>query len=265
MSGASPWSIKGVSREDRELAKQAATKSGEPIGVWLARRIRESAAGPTAGSHSTGSHAAELPGDGGDPSAAPSGMSDPSLNAGSDPNLSAAGIPPSGDRRMVVRGLGRRATDVPGFNFGPGQWRQAREALQAIEQDRVGEGVAALRDRMRRLESRLESPVPAIDDLSTRVTELAARIDEIVTRLDDIDARAADSRLTDRIDRMAVDVERLDDFAHRLPRDSAAALDPIERDMRRIADRLQLVEELVLPKARQGGFFSRLFGRKRKT
>lgn len=39
-----PWSIKGVSAEARAAAREAAKRAGEPLGVWLARMIREVAA-----------------------------------------------------------------------------------------------------------------------------------------------------------------------------------------------------------------------------
>ena len=43
MTGASPWSVKGIAAEERELAKQAARRAGVPIGQWLSRHIREAA------------------------------------------------------------------------------------------------------------------------------------------------------------------------------------------------------------------------------
>jgi hypothetical protein len=38
-----PWSIKGVSADARAAAREAAKRSGEPLGAWLARIIRETA------------------------------------------------------------------------------------------------------------------------------------------------------------------------------------------------------------------------------
>jgi localization factor PodJL len=39
-----PWSIKGISAEAREAAREAAKRAGLPLGAWLARTIREVAA-----------------------------------------------------------------------------------------------------------------------------------------------------------------------------------------------------------------------------
>jgi hypothetical protein len=38
-----PWSIKGISADARAAAREAAKRAGEPLGVWLARAIRETA------------------------------------------------------------------------------------------------------------------------------------------------------------------------------------------------------------------------------
>jgi hypothetical protein len=38
-----PWSIKGVSADARAAAREAAKRAGEPLGVWLARVIRDTA------------------------------------------------------------------------------------------------------------------------------------------------------------------------------------------------------------------------------
>jgi hypothetical protein len=39
-----PWSIKGVSADARAAAREAAKHAGEPLGSWLMRVIRETAA-----------------------------------------------------------------------------------------------------------------------------------------------------------------------------------------------------------------------------
>lgn len=43
MSTLSPWSIKGVSKKARALAKRQAASEGMPLGQWLSKRIREQA------------------------------------------------------------------------------------------------------------------------------------------------------------------------------------------------------------------------------
>jgi hypothetical protein len=42
-SSGAPWSIKGISADARAAAREAAKQAGEPLGVWLARVIRETA------------------------------------------------------------------------------------------------------------------------------------------------------------------------------------------------------------------------------
>lgn len=53
MAQISPWSVKGVSPEDRETAKRAARQAGLPVGAWLSQAIRhagqKSANGPAGG------------------------------------------------------------------------------------------------------------------------------------------------------------------------------------------------------------------------
>jgi localization factor PodJL len=43
MASGTPWSIKGVSADARVAAREAAKRAGEPLGVWLARVIHETA------------------------------------------------------------------------------------------------------------------------------------------------------------------------------------------------------------------------------
>lgn len=45
-----PWSVKGVSREARRLAKSAAAEAGMPMGAWLTQAIETAAALEAAGS-----------------------------------------------------------------------------------------------------------------------------------------------------------------------------------------------------------------------
>ncbi|EKE78527.1 hypothetical protein [Oceanibaculum indicum] len=47
MAQISPWSVKGVSPEDREAAKRAARQAGLPVGAWLSQAIRHAGQEPT--------------------------------------------------------------------------------------------------------------------------------------------------------------------------------------------------------------------------
>ena len=49
MAQISPWSVKGVSPEDREAAKRAARQAGLPVGAWLSQTIRHAGHEPGAG------------------------------------------------------------------------------------------------------------------------------------------------------------------------------------------------------------------------
>jgi|GEM_PF-1023509 len=258
MSGSSPWSIKGVSREDREIAKQEARKSGEPIGVWLSRRIRDAAddrdrpAEP--GSHAAGPHAAGPHPTGPHP-AGPSGAPSPT-------GPSSASYPADGDRRQVVRGMGRRATDHPDFNFGPGNWRQARETILAREDARFSEGIAALRDRIRSVETRVESRGDSTAELEERLRGLGNRIADLTHRLDALERGPGDDRVERKVDRLEDELADLDRFARRLPSDTSDTIDGLERRIEQLLDRMRVVEEFVLPSQRKRGLFARMFGRK---
>lgn len=49
MAQISPWSVKGVSPEDREAAKRAARQAGLPVGAWLSQTIRHAGQEPGGG------------------------------------------------------------------------------------------------------------------------------------------------------------------------------------------------------------------------
>ncbi|MDF1792010.1 MAG: hypothetical protein P1U88_08880 [Thalassobaculaceae bacterium] len=243
MSGSSPWSIKGVSRQDREIAKEEARKSGEPIGVWLSRRIRDASAD--------------------DPAGADRRIEDrravPAVHSGGEP---ASGIPAEGDRRQVVRGMGRRTTDHPDFGFGPGNWRQARETILAREDSRFSEGVAALRDRVRTVENRLAARPDAMAEVEERIRTLTGRIAEMAGRLETLETDRGVITVERKLDRLETDVMELDRFARNLPGETSELMDGLERRIEQLLDRMRVVEEFVLPGRRKGGFFRRMFGRK---
>lgn len=102
-----PWSVKGITREDRELAKAAAQKAGLSVGAWLTQQIRQAAEAPSPAS------AADSP-------AAPSPSSSPS------PLPSAA--PPRSSATWAARAAGAAAPETPRFAFGPGRWQRAAAA-----------------------------------------------------------------------------------------------------------------------------------------
>lgn len=103
-----PWSVKGITREDRELAKAAAQKAGLSVGAWLTQQIRQAAEAPS-------------PAAAADSSAAPSPSSSPS------PLPSAA--PPRSSATWAARAAAAAAPETPRFAFGPGRWQRAAAAV----------------------------------------------------------------------------------------------------------------------------------------
>ncbi|NQW10738.1 MAG: hypothetical protein HQ481_12765 [Alphaproteobacteria bacterium] len=266
MSGPSPWSVKGIALQERELVKQAARRAGVPIGAWLTQRIREAA--QNGGRQTERAPFAEAP----------------------EQDVSA----------------GR-------FGFGPGQWRQAEQAIQAGHLAPQG-GPALTPWRTGLVDNQRPNyheapPPPAVtasraaapsvdprrlNDLEQRVTELRARdgeltalrkklamtvgldtkIADLAERLDALAQRieALDTRLEARSSAMDSRVETLTDSLRALEErpvgdgsdtDSGPTTAPIERAVMRLSERLQRVEEITLPSANSGGgFFSRLFRRR---
>lgn len=256
MSGSSPWSIKGVSREDREIAKEQARKSGEPIGVWLSRRIRDASASTPAENGA------------GPANAGPANTASEHRVADRRAAGSASGdgheLPPEGDRRQPGRHLGRRASDQPDFSFGPGNWRQARESLLNREDARFSEGLAALRDRVRTVETRLDDRPDAVGDLERRLQGLGDRVSDLVDRLELLEAARGVDTVERKLDRLESDVMDLDRFARGIPGDTSDSLDGLERRLEQLLDRMRVVESFVLPSRTKRGFFGRLFGRKNR-
>ena len=239
MTGSSPWSIKGVSREDREAAKHEARKSGEPIGTWLSRRIREASAGGLPAERRVQGPAAP-----------------------SQDGAGGSAIPPEGDRRQGGQTMGRRATDHPDFGFGPGNWRQARETLLAREDSRHTEGLAALRDRVRAVEARLEARPDGLAELDERIRAISGRITDLADRLEELEGGRGLGGVERKVDRMETEFLELDRFARRIPADTSDSLDGLARRIEQLVDRMRVVEAFVLPGKGKRGFFGRLFGRK---
>lgn len=268
MAGSSPWSVKGIASQERDLAKQAARRAGVPIGVWLSQRIREaSQSGAVETQPAVAADAAE-----------------PTATAGR-------------------------------FGFGPGQWRQAEQAIQtgqlaqtretvprpwrtapaeaarsngyhdmppyapppvprapaapSIDPRRLKEleqRVSDLQDRDRDLAT-LRKKLAGTDAMEGRATELGERLGELAERMDALEARlnARFAALDGRLETLSESVEMLESRpAIEAPdADGAATTAPIERAVMRLSERLQRVEEITLPSAEGGGgFFSRLFRRR---
>ena len=101
-----PWSVKGITREDRELAKVAAQEAGLSVGAWLTQQIRQAVEGPFLAAAA-------------DSSAAPS----------SSPSPRSSTAPPRSSATWAARTAAAAAPAPPRFAFGPGRWKRAAAAV----------------------------------------------------------------------------------------------------------------------------------------
>ena len=99
-----PWSVKGITREDRELAKAAAQNAGLSVGAWLTQQIRQATEAPS-----------------------PTAAADPSAAPSSSPFPSAA--PLRSSATWAERAAAAAAPATPRFAFGPGRWQRAAAAV----------------------------------------------------------------------------------------------------------------------------------------
>lgn len=273
MSGKSPWSVKGISAEDREAAKIAARKAGMPIGVWLSEQIRHAASDKPA--------------------------EDKQAEAEPEParehNASPAERDHDGPRERH-----RSGRVDPRFAFGRGQWSVAEEA---IDRGMVATASAGYPWQFRGAQhvpppAPVQPPMPANSGYPPQVPQmqhpvpapaaapaapgmseaegaaLAKRVETLESQLRELRAKvdAAEDRTLARFEPLLSKIEALTAEVDQLNARPAAALPasqeasfstaPIERAVMRLSERLGRVERLVLPGQGSGrGFFSRLFRR----
>lgn len=273
MSGKSPWSVKGVSAEDREAAKIAARKAGMPIGVWLSEQIRHAASDAPVPEEPAGTEP--------EPARPPE-------NHGMDDH------PGTGHPRERYRG----GNVDPRFAFGRGQWSVAEEA---VDRGMVAEASAGYPWQFRgghpaphvappmpappppmpanaaytppvpQALHPVPAPLPAAAT-ATETAEMSREVESLKSQLRDLTARidamedktlARFEPVLSKIEALTDEVERLKAQPAALPVDDAAfSTAPIERAVMRLSERLGHVERAVLPGRRGGrGFFARLFRR----
>lgn len=272
MVSKSPWSVKGVSQEDRDQAKTAARRAGLPVGVWLSRQIR------AGGSENE------------------------------EPDVGQAG-PPEGEPQ---RGSPSRGGPDSRFTFGPGQWSTATDAVEGgrVSQPPPQPWPAARPPMMpappmpaqqmmpqmpHQMHPGMQSPspmashwampalahpmymqqppqqpqaaqpqAPQVD--SEEVKALERKIESLQKRLAAAEARSAkeadavQGRL-DKVDSLAHDVDALRNSAGQETEPNYSTA-PVERAVMRLSERLQRIEDAILPEESSGGFFSRLFRRR---
>lgn len=279
MAVKSPWSVKGVSREDRDQAKSAARRAGLPVGVWLSRQIRASGGGED------------------------------------DAQTNESGAAEGQRDTEVPRALPSRGGPDSRFTFGPGQWSTATDA---VEDGRVSRAppqpwpaarppamptppmpahpmpaqsapgqmmptynpgmtmpppmashwaMPPLAHPMYMQQPPHQAPqqpeAPKVDPEELKALE--RKVESLQKRLAAAEARAAqeaeaiETRMT-QTDGLAREVEALRMAANQdsEPNYSTA---PVERAVMRLSERLQRIEEAILPPESGGGFFSRLFKR----
>lgn len=297
MAGNLPWSVKGISSEERELAKLAARRAGVPIGRWLSEQIRSAANGGSSQAsgpapHTAapiGAHAADAPQGVAHATASQAPASQaPASQASEDGRgrrfgfggfAQAAGEPPVPWRAPSRPAAPRSADEVSGGGV-PAAGYPAPRTMPEIDPARVSKlerDVRTLRD--------LETRVEALQGVERRLGGLSQRLQQLAERVDDIEGRVtsrADVRRDTESDRPAPEAVIPKDF---LARVSGIETDveelksrpiggdgdtvtpvtaPIERAVKRLSERLQRVEETTLTEDRpRRSVFSRLFRRRR--
>lgn len=263
MTGASPWSVKGISAEERDLAKQAARRAGVPIGQWLSRQIREAAELERSG---------RVPGRAQPPvegrfGHAPGGWRSSEGDPAGPPQATTAqaghGATAAAWRNALAVPPGADLPHPPPMHYPPAAPpAPPRPQPPTIDPSRLREVERRVQD-LRDLEDRLA----ALEKLERRIGSLTTDLTSLGARLDDVEKRseARTAALTREIKALAGQVEELrsqpsggGDQVGSI----AASTAPIERAVMRLAERLQRVEELTLPDDGPGrGLFARLFRR----
>lgn len=137
MAPKSPWSVKGIAPEDREVAKTAARKAGMSVGAWLSSRIQASLEEESAAeSMVAGDLQSDAHGDLQDDAHGDAGAMGASDLSDLDHDRDDESAGRSNDNMRANEGpfqddnSGDLRAGDPRFAFGPGQWRNAEFALE---------------------------------------------------------------------------------------------------------------------------------------
>ena len=295
MSGKSPWSVKGISAEDREVAKVAARKAGVPIGVWLSEQIRQ-ASEETPPPDQPAAEQARMPADENRQQARA-----PEQPAYS-PQEHHAGERPPQDRYSPQDRRRSSGSVDPRFAFGRGQWSVAEEV---VDKGMVANASAGYPWQFRNA----QHPPPAIaashipaphapanagypppmpqaqhmpvpvsapqqtglsreeaEAMEKRVESLEGRLRDLQQRINSVEDKtlARFEPVLEKIEALTAELDRIDAKPAVISQggDASFSTAPIERAVMRLSERLGRVEQTVLPGSRRGrGFFSRLFRR----
>lgn len=272
-----------MSQEDRDQAKSAARRAGLPVGVWLSRQIRAS------GQNDQNSGEVEAGDPGSEQSAAPQ---EPTATREAN-----RGAPPRGgpDSRFTF-GPGQWSTATDAVDSGrisrapPQPWPAARPPVMPIPaQPTPPQPVQAPPSAPQMMPAfnqgvpmashwtmppmahpmymqpppQQQPPQGPSKEEAETIKALERKVESLQKRLAASEARATkeveaiESRLA-QFDGLAREVEGLRMAADEETEPSYSTA-PVERAVMRLSERLQRIEEAILPPESGGGFFSRLF------
>lgn len=259
MAGSSPWSVKGIASQERELAKQAARRAGVPIGAWLSQRIREAAEG---GGREAERGAVDAPPE----QPVPKGRFGfgPGQWRQAERVIQAGQFRPAVDTAPIPWRTGPPAPMHPPATAHDVAFAQRQAPAPVAPPPPVPVAVATVDDtRMQELEQRFAA---ALKKQLALENAIESRIKTLTQRLEEIEARQSTrlKSVDNTLDTLGEAVQKLEEKpVGQLEMDGAATTAPIERAVTRLSERLQRVEQITLPSASSGGgFFSRLFRRR---
>lgn len=229
MSTKSPWSVKGISPEERDLAKEKAREAGVPIGAWLSQQIR------TAAERAASENPIKRDG----PSGPPKRFA---FGPGQWRNADAAIDSGEFAAAMGVAGAVARRT-TPGVS--PARVQRVEERMDAIS-EQLADEAASHREALRQeIEGRFEELIARIDEFSSleeRLLRIGDRVNELVDDVDQLELKT-EARLNE-------------------PPKRPEEIDDVEQQLEVLSQRLRRLEFPTKPsKAKKPGFFSRLFRR----
>lgn len=256
MSAKSPWSVKGISPEERELAKVAARRAGVPIGQWLSQQIRAASAGGPLHVPGPQAIAGMQPMA---PASVPASVPGPAPVAG-PVTAAGSGVTPITEPRPSNEPSTGSASRDRRFGFGGGFGSGFKQSADAPPASRRGDGAAeggvsgsgsgggldplrvkALERDVRHLRD-LEVRVERLQGAEKRIAGLSTRLQEMVERVDHVESHfenRLNTILEQRVDAAARDpsVMAVDPVKVEVPADLLRRLDRIEEDMTEVKAR----------------------------
>jgi len=266
MVSKSPWSVKGVSQADRDQAKTAARRAGLPVGVWLSRKIRSDA-------ESEGSEPAEnadvskaeeparrAPRHGGPDSRFPFGPGQWSIATDMVADGRISQPPPQPIARSPVMAPRQKMhAPMQSVSHPAAQQAMAPPPMAShwamlplahpmyMQQPPAQQPAASMVDpeEIKALEKKIESLEESLEAAEAKLTRQADSFEQRLGKMEGIAQEVDELRISTNHDAE--------------PNYSTA---PVECAVMRLLERLQRIEDAVVPDEPGGGFFTRLFGRR---